>query len=127
MLKIAHSMMATLSTCPSFHSFRLTHTIMPESVSEQRGLGHPKRIKITHYNGIQEFFKSNDEIDVMQRVMQEETLIEMAAKVSRELEEGDGNKADARILLSAPLIKSHSGKILGGGRGSERLVRRQQD
>lgn len=77
---------------------------------------------IKQYNGIKEFFKSNDEIDVMQKKMQEEILIETAAKVSSELGEGVSSKADARILLSAPLIKSHSKEVIGEGGEANRLV-----
>ena len=98
---------------------------MPESVNVLKDVetGHTKTSStIKHYNHIKEFFKCSDEIDVMQKRMQEETLIQTATNVSKELGEGGPSKADARILLSAPLIKSYSQEVLGNGEEASRLV-----
>ena len=98
---------------------------MPESVNALRSADADctkAQLDIQHYNRIKDFFQSNDEIDVTQERMQDKGLIETAAKVSTELGEGVSSKADARILLSAPLIKNHAKEVLNKGEEANRLV-----
>ena len=114
---------------PPFHLFTLSQ--LSDLYNHARIVNATKDVNIDHskstpitacYTRIQEFFKSDDDIDVMQRVMQEEALIENANEVSRELEGGKANKANARILLSAPLIKKYSREVLEEGEEASRLV-----